>query len=80
MIEGGGLSAGVAGVDNSVAHDGDACAIWVFFFGAELTDYFGEGDTLTSVAWDILKAYDANYVGTFGALSSTGCPSAYALE
>ena len=31
------------------------CAIWVFFFGAELADYFGEGDTLVSVRSIFLK-------------------------
>ena len=35
-IKGGGFSAGVAGVDNSVAHDGDACAIWVLLSGRNL--------------------------------------------
>ena len=54
-IEGGGFSAGVSRVNNSVAHDGDVCEIWVFLFGAELADYFGEGDTLASVALDIYK-------------------------
>ena len=48
------------------------CEIWVLFFGTELADYFGEGDTITSVAWDIIKADDAKCVGAFGALSSTG--------
>ena len=47
------------------------CAIWVLFFGTELADYFGEGDTLASVAYDILEADDAKVVGAFDALSST---------
>ena len=76
---GGAFSADVSGVDNLVAHDGDTCAIWFFFFGAELADYFGEGDTLALVARDILKADDAKGVGAFGALSSTGWPFADAL-
>ena len=66
-------------MDNSVAYDGDACAIWVLFFGAELADYFGEGDTLVSVAWYILKADYIKGGGAFGALSSTGWPFADAL-
>ena len=37
-------------------------------------DYFGEGDTLALVAWDIIKADDEKCVGDFGALSSTGWP------
>ena len=35
-IEGGSFSSGIARVYNSVAHDGDACAIGIFFLGAEL--------------------------------------------
>ena len=62
-----------------VAHDVDACEIWVFIFGAELADYFGEGDTPASVTWDILKEDDAKGVGDFGALSNTGWPIANAL-
>ena len=53
--------------------------IWVFFFGAELADYFGEGDTLASFAWDILKEDDAKGVGAFGELSITGWTFANAL-
>ena len=62
-----------------VAHDGDACAIWIFFFGEELADYFGEGDTLESSAWVFCKADDAKRVGDFGALSSANCPFPDAL-
>ena len=56
-------------MDNSFAHDGDACAIWVLLFGNELADYFGEGDAFALVAWDILEADDVKGVGAFGALS-----------
>ena len=38
----------------------------------ELADYFGEGDTLASVTWDICKAYEVKGVGAFGELSSAG--------
>ena len=54
-----------------VAHDGDACAIWVLLFGTELSDYFGKGDAFASVAWDILETYDKRGVGDFGALYSS---------
>ena len=50
-----------------------------FFFGAERADYFGEGDTLALVAWDICKADDAKGVGDFGVLSSAGWNFADAL-
>ena len=33
-IKGGGFSSGIVGVDYSVAHDGDACTIGIFFIGA----------------------------------------------
>ena len=46
----------------------------------EISDYFGEVDTLASVAWDILKTDDAKVVGVFGAFSSTGWPFSDALE
>ena len=51
-----------------------------YFFGAELADYFGEGDTFALVAWDIFKGDEAKGVGDFGALSSTGWTFTYALE
>ena len=73
------FSAGVAGVDNSVAHDGDACAIWVLLFGTELADYFGKGNAFASVAWGIFGADGAEGVGTFGVLSSSCWSFAYAL-
>ena len=78
-MEGGGFSTGVAGVDTSVAHDVDACAIWVFLLGTELADNFGEGDALALVAWDIIEADDMRGVGAFGALSSTRWPFANTL-
>ena len=62
-----------------VAHVGDACVIWIFFFVEELADYFGEGDTLVLDAWDICKADDTKGVGDFGVLSSAGWNSADAL-
>ena len=49
------------------------------FFGAELADYFSDGDTLASFAWNILKVDDAKGVGAFGVLSSTGWPFSSAL-
>ena len=51
----------------------------IFFFGAELADYFGEVNTLASVAGDICKAGDAKGVSAFGTLSSAGWPFADAL-
>ena len=47
--------------------------------GEELADYFGEGDTLALVAWDIFKAYDAKGFSAFGVLSGSGWPFADAL-
>ena len=71
-IEGGRFSSVIYGVDDSVAHDGDACAIGVFFLGVELAYDFREGDTFAAVAWDICKSDDAKGVGAFDALSSIG--------
>ena len=67
-------------MDNSVAHDGDACAIWVLLFGTELADYFGKGHAFASVPWDIIEADDANFVGAFGAFSSICLSFADALS
>ena len=55
------------------------CDLGILFFGAELAYYFGEGGTLASVAWDIIKADDVKGVGAFGALSSIGWSFADAL-
>ena len=71
-IDGGGFSSGISGVDDSVAHDGDACAIGVFFLGAELAYDFREGDNFVAVAWDICKADDAKGVSVFDAFSAVG--------
>ena len=69
-IERGGFSSVIAGVDDTIAHNGDACVIGVFFLWAELADYFCEGDTFEAVVWDICKADDAKFVGAFDTLSS----------
>ena len=40
-IEGSGFSfgiTGITGIDDSVAHDGDACVVGIFFLGALLAD------------------------------------------
>ena len=63
-----------------VAHDVDACEIWVFLFGTELADYFGEGGAFSSVAWDILEADDAKGVAAFGVFPSNRWSFADALS
>ena len=71
-IKGGGFSSGISGVDDSVDHDGDACAIGIFFIGEELAYYFCDGDALVTFVWNIFKVDDAKSVGTFDTLASYG--------
>ena len=75
----GGFGSNVAVVDNAAAHDGDAHAVRILFFRAELAHQLRDGDSFAAITWYVGKMDDGKSVGDFDVLVGASWSFAYSL-
>ena len=78
-IKRGGFGSNVAVVDDAAAHYGDAHAVPIIVFWAELAHHLCDGDSFAAIVWDVVKMDDAEGVGAFDALDGSSWYFSYAL-
>ena len=71
-FEGACVGADVAGIDDTIATDGDSSAIFFFFVGLDFANYFGVRDLFATVERDVFVSDDMKGFGAFNAFLGAG--------